>query len=95
MLAGDKELEMALVRLKAKCPEECGLVLERLETDARRFAAAAATMATDPTPGAWEAARGLMAAYGRVHATAAALREADGLEPEEGEKPKYDRSIDQ
>jgi len=95
MLAQDKELEMALVRLKAKCPEDCELVLGRLERDAGKFAADAAKLAADPSPGMWEAGRFVMGAYRAISTLVAAVREADGEEPEAGEKQKYDRSIDE
>lgn len=87
-LEHNKELEKALVRIKEKCPEEAGVWVAYLEG-----------RVMDAAEGAWYAegvrVERFVAMCHFSRTLAKMWRDADGLEPEEGEKPKYDRSIDQ
>lgn len=87
-LERDKELEKALVRIKSQCPEEAELALGRLEAYALR-------LADDAAASGGEASGRYLGMYQLARTVAQLVRDADGLEPEPGEKPKYDRSIDQ
>ena len=92
-LTTNPELEKALVRMKAKCPEEADLLCQWLETTAQKIADDA-TLAAGGV-GTWEVSRFLLGGYRMARTVREAIMDADGLEPEEGAKPKYDRSIDQ